>query len=430
MALLAPLLTIAALTTMSSCTGDGGSDKPDAGWKPPIPDGRRDDAGAPSADDGGSPKPASGDDAAIDGGGPPASPDATTPTSPCAPNPCEHGGTCTEQAGAASCTCPATWTGARCETDVDECAGNNVCNAPSYPCQNFAGGYSCVGQMADWPIPKRRYDNSSFAEQKLVVDAASGTLLDEITGLMWQRTLPTGNVPSFDAAKQACAEYRAGGHDDWRLPSMIELQTFHTTDVVPEFPVGLLLGVPGCLWTASPSNVSGWLSTAQMDLPYQYARTADDASCSFLCVRTHAHGVTGSPGQRYDTSLVGVVRDTRTGLTWQKTAPLTPYTYAAASAYCEGLDLAGLGSWRLPSMLELLSTHDYGRSVASGAAVLDGPPVGYWTAFWSSTVIRSAGSHIQVDQGFPRWSWGVSGDGSAIAVGQEPSPVYVRCVHE
>ncbi len=49
----------------------------------------------------------------------------TSPT-PCAPNPCQNGGTCTSSGGAATCACPAGYSGAQCEV-------------PSCPCRSMGG---------------------------------------------------------------------------------------------------------------------------------------------------------------------------------------------------------------------------------------------------------------------------------------------------
>ncbi len=59
-----------------------------------------------------------GDDSAGDGNN----------SGPCAPNPCENGGTCAESATSFTCTCPTGFSGDQCETNIDDCAPN--------PCEN------------------------------------------------------------------------------------------------------------------------------------------------------------------------------------------------------------------------------------------------------------------------------------------------------
>jgi len=53
-------------------------------------------------------------------------------------------------------------------------------------------------------------------------DNGDDTVSDPVTGLMWQRTVPVTTYAPPDATRH-CAALRAGGHDDWRVPSAIEL---------------------------------------------------------------------------------------------------------------------------------------------------------------------------------------------------------------
>ena len=43
------------------------------------------------------------------------------------------------------CQCKSTWTGTRCETDIDECTeGTDQCETiPNRGCHNFDGGFEC-----------------------------------------------------------------------------------------------------------------------------------------------------------------------------------------------------------------------------------------------------------------------------------------------
>src|SRR5262245_28544364 len=65
---------------------------------------------------------------------------------------------------------------------------------------------------------------------------------------------------------------------------------------------------------------------------------------------------TGLPNPAsYDTSVDGVVCDEVTGLLWQREVDSTAvYIRSEASAYCDGLELAGYDDWRLPTRIELV----------------------------------------------------------------------------
>jgi hypothetical protein len=53
-------------------------------------------------------------------------------------------------------------------------------------------------------------------------DNGNGTVTDNVTGLMWQQTVPTGTY-TWAQAVAYCPTLSLGGHSDWRLPSRIEL---------------------------------------------------------------------------------------------------------------------------------------------------------------------------------------------------------------
>jgi len=55
------------------------------------------------------------------------------------------------------------------------------------------------------------------------VDNGDGTVIDTRTGLMWA-TRDNGKDISWDDAEQYCRNCRAGGHSDWRMPAISELQ--------------------------------------------------------------------------------------------------------------------------------------------------------------------------------------------------------------
>lgn len=60
----------------------------------------------------------------------------------CRPSPCHNGGTCHNLVGGFSCTCPEGFTGMACERDVNECLSNPCKNGAL--CQNFPGGFNCL----------------------------------------------------------------------------------------------------------------------------------------------------------------------------------------------------------------------------------------------------------------------------------------------
>ena len=49
--------------------------------------------------------------------------------------------------------------------------------------------------------------------------------LDQKTGLMWAAQDVSSSRMTFDEAKLACGNFRCAGFDDWRLPTISELET-------------------------------------------------------------------------------------------------------------------------------------------------------------------------------------------------------------
>lgn len=75
------------------------------------------------------------------------------------------------------------------------------------------------------------------------------------------------------------------------------------------------------------------------------------------------------------------VRDTRTGLEWQRDVDGVERTWEDAKSWCARLPLAG-GGWRLPHVLELSTLVDVSRfgPAIDHAAFPDAPGIFYWSA--------------------------------------------------
>jgi hypothetical protein len=56
--------------------------------------------------------------------------------------------------------------------------------------------------------------------------SGDNTVLDSQTGLMWA-VKDNGEDVDWESAKAYCENYSAGGHDDWRLPTLRELMTIY-----------------------------------------------------------------------------------------------------------------------------------------------------------------------------------------------------------
>jgi hypothetical protein len=114
----------------------------------------------------------------------------------------------------------------------------------------------------------------------------------------------------------------------------------------------------------------------------------------------------------------GTVSDTLRGLMWQQGDGQNDQggrDWEQALAYCEGLNLAGKGDWRLPNYRELASLVDYTRYNPAINPLFSCRSYSYWS---SSTLV-----------GFPDDGWGVAFCTGVVGTGDKsPNHFYVRCV--
>ncbi len=61
--------------------------------------------------------------------------------SPCAPEPCVNGGTCTDLVDGFDCDCAPGWDGDTCQLNIDDCDPNPCANEGA--CSDLVNGFSC-----------------------------------------------------------------------------------------------------------------------------------------------------------------------------------------------------------------------------------------------------------------------------------------------
>ncbi len=74
-----------------------------------------------------------------------------------------------------------------------------------------------------------------IARDGVLIAYDNGTVKDMKTGLMWA-SRDNGEAISWDDAKKYCQKYRAGGYDDWRMPTQDELATLYNPAVTNTTP--------------------------------------------------------------------------------------------------------------------------------------------------------------------------------------------------
>lgn len=139
---------------------------------------------------------------------------------------------------------------------------------------------SCKSSIwALWPMPNASPD----LPNKASYDVSAGvTVLDKVTGLIWQRAVSPASY-TWTEAKAYCTGLTLAGYSDWRLPTRIELVSLVTSDWNPSIDRDAFPSTPAVeFWTSSP--VAAFPSTAWV-VEFSYATTQGAGMSSALRVR-------------------------------------------------------------------------------------------------------------------------------------------------
>jgi hypothetical protein len=326
--------------------------------------------------------------------------------------------------------------------------GPELMHLSRYPCvETEPPGYTCQGQFADWPMPDAV--QGAKVRPSYAVTSAPEIVIDQVTGLVWQRYLPAvyggctgtdavaGDVCSWQEAKNYCRDLVLGGFGDWRLPSKIELESIvdDTRSQPPALDSVAFPDVPSDSRSSTWSNsrsVSTIQTVAYVILPNGGTWTAATelsvvSGLRVRCVRG-PRVASGTPATRYQVNAEGVasVTDTRTGLTWQRNIATESYTRSGAITYCSGL---GTG-WRLPTKKELLTLIDPVRLLDTSVVNVDGaidlnlfPSTPARITLWSISSVAQVQTPIQSELRY----WLVHTGGIPLGV-SETELARVRCV--
>jgi Protein of unknown function (DUF1566) len=258
------------------------------------------------------------------------------------------------------------------------CDGGAVTGEPMSPTTSavVCGGFRMPNPAIDGlPNPEAYVDNGD------------GTVTDQVTRLVWERTVDPQGYPQLDEV-QRCAT-KGGG---WRLPTRLELLSLVDFSVPAPGPtINAIFGdAPDqVFWTASGYyDNAGDAWVIGFDRGYSDYGVRNNPNLG-RCVRAPAPTC---GAKRYEVQPGALVADHATGLVWQRALDPGSYTYPDARAYCAGL---GAG-WRVPSLKELQTiVEDTDEFPAIDPdAFPDTPSVDFWT---SSLDASGSGSAWYVD---------------------------------
>lgn len=268
----------------------------------------------------------------------------------------------------------------------------------------------------------RGEDSDFIINPMSFTDNGDGTITDNITGLMWQKT--DGGEMTLENAAAYCANLSLGGYHDWRLPVNRELFSINKFD------------------SANPALNSIYFTTTTAEYWWTSDLRADDAAKVWVVnagggtgahlktetisaggtKRIHVRAVrslysTTFSVSHYTDNGNGTITDNYTGLVWQKIQQSNTMTWEEALAYAASLSLAGKTDWRVPNAKELQSLNDEKLSFPSFNKIYFPSVVS--GNFWSSTTLQAQTS-VQ--------AWDINVDYGIVSYNDKTVKEYVLCV--
>ncbi|WP_428562172.1 MAG: DUF1566 domain-containing protein [Solidesulfovibrio sp. DCME] len=248
-------------------------------------------------------------------------------------------------------------------------------DANGWPVSCPHSGQDCYGQDANFRRPMQTFN---LGNQSLAVDTH--------TGLTWQRN-DDAVQRNWAEAVSYCAELVLEEYDDWRLPSMKELQTIYYLKNNEYY---------ACIDNTCISKMA--FPNTRRDGPYWSDTTshAENSNAWYLSFNGLATGAMNKDGEAYTRCVRGtvlphgpfvaadaVVNDQATGLMWEKNVSDADMSWPSALAYCYGRTTGGYTDWRLPDIRELDSIVDFSTDTPALDAAFTTANPSLW--LWSST---------------------------------------------
>jgi len=194
-------------------------------------------------------------------------------------------------------------------------------------------------------------------------DNYDGTITDNNTGLMWQKT--DGGEMTFEATSDYCKNLNIGGYTDWRLPTGIELFSLNYFDQInPALNTTYFTKTVAEYWWTSEVRADDatkiWVVNAGGGIgAHPKTETVSAGGIKHFHVRAVREAINPTFSvEHFTDNANGTITDNFTGLTWQKIQSANTMTWEEALSYSKTASLAGKTDWRLPNVKELQSLND------------------------------------------------------------------------
>jgi len=233
-------------------------------------------------------------------------------------------------------------------------------------------------------------DNDYNINTPYYVNLGNGTILDTITGLMWQQG-DSGEL-TFENAKIYIDTLKLGGYSDWRLPNTYEsFSILNQQNSNPAVNTTFFTKTGAEYWWTSNLQFNDtskvWVTNAGGGIGNHRKSEALSAGGT---KKIHARAVRNTKNvqlisSRFHDNLDGTITDSLFGLIWQKSPNQSMLGWEDALIYAEQLSLANETDWRLPNIKELQSLADV--SIGNPCINTNFFEINSSNKYWSSTTL-------------------------------------------
>jgi len=251
----------------------------------------------------------------------------------------------------------------------------------------------------------------SWPDPRFTIQADTNLVVDNLTGLMWTRDATLG-WNTWHIAVQTCYLPSRFGYDDWRLPSIREMESLMDLgESNPTLPLGHpFVNVGTNYWTGTADVIDpsqAWAVSLSGGTIVKLSLT--NSTLAYWPVRTHTSlapapvpktGQTNSvrsgddghlqPGRPWPIPRFTVMADTNlvfdnlVGRMWTRQAGIggSLSAWSNAVATCNAFELGDYTDWRLPTRKEAWSLIDFGSPsyLPAGYPFSGGGGFAYWTS--------------------------------------------------
>lgn len=217
-------------------------------------------------------------------------------------------------------------------------------------------------------------------------DNGNGTIKDNITKLIWQKT--DGGEMTWETSHNYCNQLNIGGYN-WRLPDSHELFGILDHDKNPAINYQVFTNNNAEYWWTSQTRFDDttkvWVVNSGGGIG---AHAKNETISAGGTRRIHTRCVKNVIWQQiYVDNGNGTITDKKTGLIWQKIPLSTTKNWFQALYYAENLAFAGYDDWRLPNIKELQSISEINFANPSVNPTFF--PSTNSSIYWSSTTLKS-----------------------------------------